>query len=106
MVFFSKNKTFRPPKYFVPSQIFGLATPLLIYYYQIFRPINILNVIFENHYMFIVKYIYNSRGTCSSAQMLKGCIVRERLGTPALRGYFQQRITCPAKLNSTLHCFG
>jgi len=41
-----------------------------------------IDIIFKKNYMLIVKYIYNFRGTCSSAQMLKGYIVRERLGTP------------------------
>jgi len=35
----------------------------------------------------MIKYfiIRNFRGTCSSAEMLKGYMVRERLGTPDLR---------------------
>jgi len=32
--------------------------------------------------MLIVKYLYNF--TCSSVEMLKGCMAREGLGTPAV----------------------
>ena len=57
-----------------------------------------VNVIFKNHCMFIVKYIYDSlfskmsiyaiernfKGTYSSVEMQKGYMVKERLGDPAL----------------------
>ena len=43
-----------------------------------------MNIIFKIHYMLIVKYIYNFRGTCASIQMLQGCMVRETLETPGL----------------------
>jgi len=33
----------------------------------------------------------NFRGTCSSDEMLKGYMVRERLGTPALMRWFPTR---------------
>jgi len=61
--------------------------------FQIFIHISVNNT-FENPYMLIVKYLWiimtkyfvmrNFRGTCSSVEMLKGYIVRGRLGTPEL----------------------
>jgi len=35
----------------------------------------------------MIKYFVTRKfkGTCSSFEMLKGCMVRKRLGTPALR---------------------
>jgi len=52
------------------------------------------NIIFENHHCICIcisminhiKYfvIRIFRGTCSSVRMLKGHMVRDRLGTPAL----------------------
>jgi len=51
-----------------------------------------VNIIFK--IMLICKYIFviflnlfvirNVRGTCSSIEMLKGCMARESLGTPVL----------------------
>jgi len=36
----------------------------------------------------------NFGGTCSSVEMLKGYMVRERLGTPGLIRYLQFRFRC------------
>jgi len=43
-----------------------------------------MNIILKNRHILIVKYIYNFRGTCSSVEMLKWYVIRERLKTPAL----------------------
>jgi len=43
-----------------------------------------VEIILKNHYMLILKYIYDTRGTCSSVQMLKGYMARERLGSPGM----------------------
>jgi len=53
-----------------------------------------VNIIFKNHYVLIGKYIFiiflsifvikNIRGTCSSVKMVKACMARESLVTPAL----------------------
>jgi len=50
-------------------------------------------LLFKNHYIVIRKYISiifpslvtrNFRGTCSSIKILKGCMIRESLGTPVI----------------------
>jgi len=46
-----------------------------------------IKVILKSQWIFLLGYfvIRNCRrGTCSSVEMLKGCMVRESLGTPAL----------------------
>ena len=41
--------------------------------------------IYNLYFYFIQPFaIRNFRGTCSSVEMLKGCVVRERLGTPGI----------------------
>jgi len=50
---------------------------------QIFIHI-LVNIIFKTQFVLTVKYIYYFMGACSSVQMLKGYIVRHRLGTPEL----------------------
>jgi len=67
-----------------------------------------VNIIFENPYIFVVKNIQcrpafqqinvyspmiNFRGTHLSVEMLKGYLVRERLGTPGLQYIFMPRIS-------------
>ena len=67
-----------------------------------------MNIIFENPYIFVVKNIQcrpafqqinvyspmiNFRGTHLSVEMLKGYLVRERLGTPGLQYIFMPRIS-------------
>ena len=79
-------------------------------YLQIFVHISvnlfskIIICLFLNIYLYLwfvtKKYfvVRNFRGTCSSAGMLKGCLIREKLGTPALNNEWNNR-------RRTLKCF-
>jgi len=67
------NGTFKVRKYKVKIYLYYLYANIYTY---------ISEYHFKTQFVLTVKYIYYFKGACSSVQMLKGYIVRQRLGTP------------------------